>query len=38
MGDEILAPGESMTVDFGIDLRQRRRFMFFVNLLGKFPP
>jgi hypothetical protein len=38
VGDQALAPDESVTVDFLIGLQQRRRFTFFVNLLGEPQP
>jgi hypothetical protein len=38
VGDQALAPDESVTVDFLIGLQQRRRFTFFVNPLGAPQP
>jgi hypothetical protein len=35
VGDHVLAPGETVTVDFIIGLQTQERFRFFVNLFGE---
>jgi hypothetical protein len=35
VGDEILGPGETVTVDFVIGLQARERFTFFIDLFGE---
>jgi hypothetical protein len=35
VGDRVLAPGETVTVDFVIGLQARERFTFFVDLFGE---
>jgi hypothetical protein len=35
VGDRVLAPGETMVVDFIIRLHTPERFTFFVNLFGE---
>jgi hypothetical protein len=37
-GDRVLAPGETVTVDFVIGLQVQERFTFFVDLFGEHMP
>jgi hypothetical protein len=38
VGDRVLAPGETVTVDFGIGFQTRERFTFLVDLFGEPVP
>jgi hypothetical protein len=38
VGDRVLVPGETVTVDFVIALQARQRFTFFVDLFGEPVP
>jgi hypothetical protein len=37
-GDHMLAPGETVTVEFVIGLQEQARFTFFVELFGELVP